>query len=296
MNKLRLASAFRTGAIGAFSFWAVGCGGSGVGCDDPFLGLLFHDPTIGATILHRVSSNGGTALDVDGTASSFVGSLTQDGTVFTSFSAGNDDVFSVLGGVGTQLTASAGNDFRPVVNPDGTKVAFVSDRDGNNEVYSMNGDGSVETNVSNNAASDYFPSISMDGTRIVFESFRDGNEEVYIVNSNGTGLLRLTTNAAEDTTPSFSPNGTQVYFVSDRVGGIFQIFRMDDDGTNVVQITTTPGNKFHASCNIAGTKLFFYINGGGGTNGLYRCDLNGANQQIVTGTTANSSKTSSWVY
>jgi len=41
-----------------------------------------------------------------------------------------------------------------------TKIAFLSDRDGNNEIYVMNADGSEQTNLTNNPASDYSPSWS----------------------------------------------------------------------------------------------------------------------------------------
>lgn len=59
------------------------------------------------------------------------------------------------------------------------KIAFMSSRDGNSEIYTMNADGSTQTNISNNAAADVYPAWSPDGTQIVFESGRDGNPEIY---------------------------------------------------------------------------------------------------------------------
>ena len=59
------------------------------------------------------------------------------------------------------------------------KIAFVSTRDGNNEIYTMNPDGSGQTNITNNKAVDEAPAFSPDGKKIAFESGRDGNFEIF---------------------------------------------------------------------------------------------------------------------
>ena len=53
-----------------------------------------------------------------------------------------------------QLTHSGG-DFTPVYSPDGTKIAFVSVRDGNGEVYAMNADGSGQVNLTHDSGVDF---------------------------------------------------------------------------------------------------------------------------------------------
>ena len=45
-------------------------------------------------------------------------------------------------------------------SPDGTKIAFASDRDGNGEIYVMNADGSNQTRLTSDPADDYYPSWS----------------------------------------------------------------------------------------------------------------------------------------
>lgn len=82
------------------------------------------------------------------------------------------------------------------------KIAFLSERDGNHEIYMMNPDGSNQTRLTNNPASDSNPSLNGDGSKIVFQSWRDGNAEIYIMNSDGSNQINLTTNPAIDFAPS----------------------------------------------------------------------------------------------
>ena len=58
----------------------------------------------------------------------------------------------------------------PAWSPDGTKIAFTTDRDGNFEIYVMNADGTGQTRLTNNAAADDEPAWSPDGSKIAFTS------------------------------------------------------------------------------------------------------------------------------
>ena len=57
-------------------------------------------------------------------------------------------------------------------------IAFTSDRDGNQEIYTMAADGSAQTRRTSSAAADFSPSFSPDGKTLAFTSNRDGNEEI----------------------------------------------------------------------------------------------------------------------
>src|SRR5215218_4498792 len=65
------------------------------------------------------------------------------------------------------------------------KIAFTSERDGNQEVYEMDANGQAQTRLTNNSALEVAPMFSPDGTKIAFVSNRDGNREVYVMDSNG---------------------------------------------------------------------------------------------------------------
>ena len=81
----------------------------------------------------------------------------------------------------------------------------MSGRDGNDEIYVMNADGTRQTRLTINPASDWFPAWSADGAKIAFSSFRDGYEQIYVMSADGSGLTRLTNNVGNDTSPAWSP-------------------------------------------------------------------------------------------
>ena len=96
----------------------------------------------------------------------------------------------------TRITHTAREDVWPAWSPDGSRIAFVFNRDFNNEIYVAIADGSAQTSPTENPAPDRAPAWSPDGTRIAFESYLDGKSEVYVVNSDGSGLTRLTKSPA----------------------------------------------------------------------------------------------------
>lgn len=97
----------------------------------------------------------------------------------------------------TRLTSDAAADFDPAWHPDGSRIAFTSNRDGNDEVYVMNADGTGQTRLTNNAYGDDDPTWSPDGSRIAFTSFRPPVTEIYAMHADGTGEARITTTGGE---------------------------------------------------------------------------------------------------
>lgn len=91
------------------------------------------------------------------------------------------------------------------------KIVFVSARDGNNEIYTCNSDGTNITRMTNDPGYDGQPAWSPDGTRIAFTSDRDGSSEIYIMNADGSNVVRRTfSGACQD--PTWSPDGTTIAF------------------------------------------------------------------------------------
>src|SRR5438445_6472347 len=96
------------------------------------------------------------------------------------------------------LTNNLAEDNYPVSSPDGKKIVFTSNRDGNSNIYVMNIDGSGVTRLTNVPAEEQAPSWSPDGSKIVFEYNRDGNSELYVMKSDGSQQTRLTFNPTTD--------------------------------------------------------------------------------------------------
>lgn len=95
----------------------------------------------------------------------------------------------------TRITEVPGIDAGASFSPDGSKIAFHSNRDGDFEIYVMNADGTGQTQITDNPASDTFASWSPDGTRLSFTSNRDdaSNPDVYVMGADGSAVTRLTT-------------------------------------------------------------------------------------------------------
>jgi Tol biopolymer transport system component len=136
------------------------------------------------------------------------------------------------------------------------KIAFVSGKYGNREIYIMNIDGSEQTRLTDNSADDSEPCFSPDGARIAFVSDRDGNKEIYIMNVDGSEQKRLTNNPASDRHPCFSPNGIKIAFASNRDGNT-EIYVMNMDGSEQTNLTNNPASDTDPRISPDGTKIVF---------------------------------------
>ena len=113
------------------------------------------------------------------------------------------------------------------------RIVFVSNRDGNAEIYVMDADGSDQTRLTNNSEQmdDNHPAWSTDGSKIAFVSTRDGYQpEIYVMNADGSNQTRLTYDQAGDYYPVWSPDGQKIAFVSDR-DGKYKTCVMNADGS-----------------------------------------------------------------
>lgn len=120
------------------------------------------------------------------------------------------------------------------------KIVFTSDRDGDNEIFVINDDGTGVTQLTANAFDDQQPSFSPDGFRIAFTSNRDGDFEIFVMDADGTDVVQLTSNAADDTNPDWTAKGAKIVFVTNRDGNL-EVYAMNSDGSSQVNRTGDPG-------------------------------------------------------
>lgn len=136
------------------------------------------------------------------------------------------------------------------------QIVFDTDRDGNEEIYVMNPDGSGLQRLTTNAARDAEPYVSPDGTKIAFVSDRDGDNEIWVMGADGSNPVQLTFEVGSDREPAWSPDGTMIAFTSDRDGDD-EIFVMNADGTNQTQLTFEAGRDGLPDWSPDGSKIVY---------------------------------------
>jgi len=148
----------------------------------------------------------------------------------------------------------------PYEEPKGDKIVFLSDRDGNYEIYMVNIDGSELKRITDSEGDEYYPDLSPDGTKVTFSyphSIKnEEDEEIYIMNTDGAGRKKLTDNEAYDWDPCFSPDGSKIAFSSTRDGNS-EIYTMNTDGSNQTRLTDSPRGDFDPCFSPDGSKIAF---------------------------------------
>jgi Tol biopolymer transport system component len=177
------------------------------------------------------------------------------------------------------------------------RIAFISTRDGNPEIYLMGSTGSVRlTNnpardldpvrLTTHAAGDIHPAFSPDGSRIVFASYRVDYDaglsvlvpDLWIMNADGTGQERLTffDHALGASSPQFSPDGTRIVFAL-----AFHIWIMNADGSDPVQLTTQEDN-FSPSFSPDGSRIVYSSDVGSTFSDVWVMNVDGTSPQRLT--------------
>lgn len=135
-------------------------------------------------------------------------------------------------------------DDTPAWSPDGTKIAFWSNRDYAGPIYTMNADGSNIRLLTNKLLNAFNPAWSPDGTKIAFVEIKtplDNNKptsDIYVINTDGSGLTKLFSDSGAIAGFSWSPDSKQMAFASNRdLDGRSRIWLMNSDGSNQRRLT-----------------------------------------------------------
>ncbi|MFB0535303.1 MAG: protein kinase [Anaerolineae bacterium] len=174
-------------------------------------------------------------------------------------------------------------DTLPAWSPDDSRIAFVSYRDGNAEIYVTKIDGSDPINLTNNLTDDWDPTWSPDGSMIAFTSDRDGNPEIYVISSSdGKNLRRLTENETIDEQPAWWQDATsdRIAFVSYRDGNA-EIYLMHSDGSHPVNLTNNLAEDKHPTWSPDGSQIAFTSNRDGDRE-IFVMEADGSNPTNLT--------------
>ncbi len=183
----------------------------------------------------------------------------------------------------TQLTFNTSTDKHPALSPEGTKIAFVSNRSGNWAIHTMNADG---TGVSSELYTLFdpaygHPSWSPDASQIVF----DDDLELHIINSDGTDYVQLTsTDFDNEYNPDWSPDGTSIVYTVTISGGDLEICTKNSNGSGTrFQVTDNTANDDQPSWSPDGTEIV-YSTDAGGNNDIYTIGSDGSSPDPVLDT------------
>ena len=150
------------------------------------------------------------------------------------------------GGSLSILTTQGGN--TPTWSPDGNKIAFMSERSGNQEIWVINAQNYAESNAFGvtrltqqmssselRTVNNHHPAWSskIGDNTIAFVSNIDGYDHIYLINEDGSGLRQLTKGNYDDSHPTWSPDGARIAF--SRIGEIWSI---GADGTDEKTVTS----------------------------------------------------------
>lgn len=177
-------------------------------------------------------------------------------------------------------SASASNEM-PALSPDGTKLAFISNRSGSREVYVMtvNQDASL-TRLTFDAFEDRNPTW-ISNTRIAWsKAVGGGDREIVAMNVDGSGFSQLTTNAADDDFPAASRDGTQLAYLQLGAGAGHTIQRMPAGGGASTLVASIATNRPSLSWQDNSTLLYTGLNAG--VESCARMSSSGGSPTVIT--------------
>ena len=174
----------------------------------------------------------------------------------------------------------SGQNWLPVFSPDGKRIAFTSNRDGNPELYVMNRDGSDVRRLTNNPEIDTSPTFSPSGTQIAFASGRSGTPQVYVIGVDGAGLRRISQESYADR-PTWSPAPYNEIAFTARTGPGFDIKILNIGTGETRQITFGEGTNESPAWAPNGRHLAFSSTRAGRLQ-IFTVDRDGRNLRQIT--------------
>jgi TolB protein len=160
------------------------------------------------------------------------------------------------------------------------KVVYTSTRDGNENIYSINLDGTGLTRLTDHPGSDLYPEASPDGKKIAYTSDIGGIWQIMIMDWDGKNKKQITYNHFRSGYPSWSYDSKYIYFEA-YIDGDWELFRIKSDGTEQKRLTFNPNfHDWHPNGHPYNYEII-YESGITGQENIYVMDHNGSGKRNV---------------
>ncbi len=161
-----------------------------------------------------------------------------------------------------------------------SKIAFVSNRDGNKEIYLMDYDGENVVRITQNQHLDLFPDLRPRHHQIVFSSFSKNMASLLIFDLLTGDRRTLVSRGGLNTTPEWSPDGQRIVFVS-AMDGNAELYTVGADGTGLKRLTFSPAIESSPTWSPTGQQIAFTSDRTGRPQ-IYVMDSDGSNVRQMT--------------
>jgi Tol biopolymer transport system component len=170
-------------------------------------------------------------------------------------------------------------DHSPAISADGERIAFISDRTGNEEIWVSRAEGGALVQLTSFAKdSAGSPRWSPDGLRLAFDVWSSGEANVFTINSRGGAARRLSSERFESWMPAWSHDGSLIYFTSRR-SGTREIWAMPATGGAAFQVTH--GGAYEARPSPDGRTVYYTKSTSAGCCAMWSIPIGGGQELPV---------------
>lgn len=165
----------------------------------------------------------------------------------------------------------------------GTRIYFISNRTGNDEVWTMNYDGTDQRQFTSLGSISISPAVSADGNMMAFTTYKDGTPGLMIYSTESQRRLPFVNPVASmNATPEFTPNGSQILFASTADGKSSQIYTAGINGAGLKRLTFSGAVEVSPRVNPKTGADILFVSGRRGTPQIYKMNIDGANAEMLT--------------